>query len=107
MSQPSMAYGFPALPSPLVTPFAAVKFASESMRIGVWGVSERPAIGVGAAVTVMAGRRTDMARGRLWPPPAGNPLLPVPTRGVVPYPSAPLFGLRPHETLARRQLYLA
>src|SRR2546427_2714768 len=105
MSQPSMAYGFPALPSPLVTPFAAVKFASESMRIGVWGVSERPAIGVGAAVTGMAGRRTNKARARLWPPRTGNPLLLVTIRGVLYYASALLFERRRRESLARRQFY--
>src|SRR2546427_8814486 len=87
MSQPSMAYGFPALPSPLVTPFAAVKFASESMRIGVWGVSERPAIGVGAAVTGMAGRGANKARGGMWPPPAGNPHFPFSIPGEVYYAS--------------------
>src|SRR5438093_11012744 len=35
--QPSTTYGSEAVPDPRVTPFAAVKFASPSMRIGSCG----------------------------------------------------------------------
>src|SRR2546425_1884883 len=68
ITHPSMTYGLAPVPVPPVTPFAAVKFASESMKIGPWGVRERTATEDDAAVVGIAERRRIRASARPWPP---------------------------------------